>query len=167
MCADSREDGDTQTFRFVLDQTISPKKPGHCAAAALFHCTFALLHYSTALLLARVVTPFEGQHDRSLLYYPPSFEEVIWQADQSLLRVTLGDCTWALTRNCVTKGGRLQMTCAHASVQGSSTPLMVAHIDVDHEGEWANGASCALYSALICTLTFPLERCADCVWHRD
>jgi hypothetical protein len=74
-----------------------------------------------------------GQRDRSLLYHPSSYEEVIWQADQSLLRVTIGDDTWALTRSCVTTGGRLQMTCARASQHGAA-PLMVAHVDVDREG---------------------------------
>ncbi len=122
LCADSREDGDTQTFRFELDPTISPKKPGinhsSCATCAVSH------------------TPLSsGQSDRSLLYHPSSYEDVIWQADQNLLRVTMGDDTWALARNCVTKGGRLEMTCARAGSSQSSAPLMVAHVDVDREGE--------------------------------
>jgi hypothetical protein len=79
-----------------------------------------------------------GQRDRSLFYHPASLEEVIWQADQSMLRVSLGEDTWALTRSGVTRGGRLEMAFARANVGGLSAPLMVAHIDVDQEGKAAH-----------------------------
>ena len=97
--------------------------------------TLALCPRPTALTRTRAA----GQRDRSLFYHPSSLEEVIWQCTQSLLRVSLGEDTWALPRNSVTKGGRLEMACARASGGEATAPLMVAHIDVDQEGECSAG----------------------------
>jgi hypothetical protein len=124
-CSCVRTAGKTATRRPSASSSTPPYRPRN----RVFNC-------STCATCAISHTPLSsGQSDRSLLYHPSSYEDVIWQADQNLLRVTMGDDTWALARNCVTKGGRLEMTCARAGSSQSSAPLMVAHVDVDREGE--------------------------------
>jgi hypothetical protein len=83
-----------------------------------------------------------------------------------MLRVTLGDDTWALTRSSVTKGGRIDMACARASFGDASAPVMVAHVDVDQEGKSCRRvASCPLRLPHA-ALPSPLPcRCVDRVWH--
>jgi len=190
LCGDSREDGDTQTFRFELDQTISPKKPGwllcaRCAAAPSLDCVpkrstrplFVLppvvsgggdmagavhQHLEPFTLSPKPRTPQPHPPNPNLKHQTPCSA---LQIDQSMLRVTLGDDTWALTRSCVTKGGRIDMICARASAGDASAPVMVAHVDVDQEGAHARRIVLAFASP-----TAPPPPCfrrIDRVWHRD